>query len=49
MATVYMDPNSEVTTPAPEVARVMAFPPSLVMIVKASPPTAIFGLDTKLG
>jgi hypothetical protein len=42
VATVYTEPNTEVATPNPEVARVKPFPPSLVMTVKASPPTAIF-------
>ena len=40
VATVNSEPNTEVTTPAPDVARVKALPPSLVMIVNASPPTA---------
>ena len=49
VTTVYKEPNTEVATPKPEVARVKPFPPSLVIIVTASPPTAIFfGLDTEL-
>ena len=41
VATVKADPNTDVTTPAPEVARVKPSPASLVMIVKTFPPTAI--------
>ncbi len=40
VATVNSEPNMEVATPAPDVARVKASPPSLVMIVNALPPTA---------
>ena len=37
VATVYTLPAKDVTTPAPEVARVIASPPALVMIVNAEP------------
>jgi hypothetical protein len=44
VATVNMEPNTDVTTPAPEVARVKSSPPS-EMTVTASPPIAVISLD----
>lgn len=41
MATVYSEPPMEVTTPAPSVASVKAWPPASVMTVRAFPPTAV--------
>ena len=40
VAIVYTDPRVEVTTPAPDSARVNAAPPSEVMTVYAFPPNA---------
>lgn len=40
VATVKTDPPKEVTSPAPEVARVRAEPPSWVTTVKTEPPIA---------
>ena len=41
VATVYSEPAKLVTTPAPLVASVIAWPPAEVMIVSASPATAV--------
>lgn len=40
VATVYWEPAKEVTAPAPEAARVIAPPPTLVTMVTALPPAA---------
>lgn len=50
VATVYTEPNMVVTTPpSSKGVRVKPFPPLLVMIVKASPSTAIFWIRYKVG
>jgi hypothetical protein len=43
VAATNSEPANEVTTPAPEAARVMAAPPSLVMTVYAFPAMAMEG------